>query len=155
MKQVENFTFNDVVLYAKGWYYKEGNTIVQDLYHILGEIYLMPVENEKEVARIMLIALDEFLELRGVSFDSNANGKYYNGFSAFHNAVERKMHSYNVVSHDMATILVVLEVFNRLGRDEIKLKRPVYGKKMYFRMPRPISTTYKEMNKIAIEMFGE
>lgn len=53
---IENFVFNDVVLYSKGWYKK--TDLVSDLGYIFSTIYTWTPETEEEVARFMLMAID-------------------------------------------------------------------------------------------------
>ena len=50
---IVNFTFNDIVLYSKGWY-KRSENVVDDLGYLLSQVYgYYPVE-EGEVAMYML-----------------------------------------------------------------------------------------------------
>ena len=104
----------------------------------------------------MMRVLDKLYDEKGIRFDSES---WINNFSGFYGEVKRNMRMYNC-SFDMAIIWVVHAILQRLGRKEIKLNRPVYGKKEHFRMGQffgeyPISMTYKEMNNRAIEAFKD
>lgn len=60
---IKNFTFNDIVLYAKGWYARSEN-IVADLGYLLSKIYGWTPTREHDVAKMMLRALDKlYIEL--------------------------------------------------------------------------------------------
>ena len=156
-KPIENFIFNDIVLYCKGWYQSpDGDTIIDDLGYLFGEIYAWTPKTEEEVAHFMMRVLDKLFEEQGQIFRSES---YMNSFSGFHEQIKRTMMLYNC-SFDMAVIWVVHSILQGLTVDHIKLNRPVYGKKKHFRMggffkKYPISMTYKEMNNRAIKMFGD
>ena len=148
---IENFVYNDIVLYAKGWYVKDGD-IVKDLSYLFSKIYAYTPKTENEVAHYMLRVLDKLYTQQGIAF--NDETRY--GFAAFYGEIERDMHLYKV-SFDMAIILYVKNILLRLDEKEIKLNPPHYGKKEYFRIGGgfPISTTYKEMNRIAEMVFNK
>ena len=154
---IENFNYNDIILYCKGWYQTpEGDTMLDDLGYLFGKIYAWTPKTEEEIAHFMMRVLDKLWDEQGVKFDSES---WIHNFSGFHNEIKRNMRMYNC-SFDMAIIWVAHSLLQMLGREEIKLNRPVYGKKEHFRMGQlfgkyPISMTYKEMNNRAIKMFGD
>lgn len=154
---IENFIYNDIVLYCKGWYQTpKGDTILDDLGYLFSKIYAWTPKTEEEIAHFMMRVLDKLYDEKGIRFDSES---WINNFSGFHNEIKRNMRIYNC-SFDMAIIWVVHSILQRLDRNEIKLNRPVYGKKEHFRMGQffgeyPISMTYKEMNNRAIKMFKD
>lgn len=154
---IENFIYNDIVLYCKGWYQTpKGDTMLDDLGYLFGKIYAWVPKTEEEIAHFMMRVLDKLYDEKGIRFDSES---WINNFSGFYGEVKRNMRMYNC-SFDMAIIWVVHAILQRLGRKEIKLNRPVYGKKEHFRMGQffgeyPISMTYKEMNNRAIEAFKD
>ena len=156
-KRIENFVYNDIVLYCKGWYQSSGN-ICDDLGYLLSKIYGWTPKTEYEVALFMLQILDKtYKELGGV--EVCGDGKFYTSHYAFECEVLNRMRVYNV-SRDMAIILVVRSILQTLTKAEIKLNKPHYGKKEHFRMgglfcEYPISMTYKEMNRIAEQKFKE
>lgn len=153
---IVNFTFNDIVLYSKGWYERKGN-VVDDLGYLLSQVYgYYPVE-EGEVAMYMLAVLDRlYEELRedGVRLDEM---RWYASHKRFENEIRYRVSFYGY-SRDMAIIYLVLSILQGLDRSEIVLNKPVYGKKCHFRMGGlfnkfPISMTYAEMNRIAERAF--
>lgn len=154
---IENFIYNDIVLYCKGWYQTpKGDTILDDLGYLFSKIYTWTPKTEEEIAHFMMRVLDKLYDEKGIRFDSES---WINNFSGFHNEIKRNMRIYNC-SFDMAIIWVVHSILQQLDRNEIKLNRPVYGKKEHFRMGQffgeyPISMTYKEMNNRAIKMFKD
>ena len=152
---IENFIYNDIVLYCKGWYQTpEGDTMLDDLGYLFGKIYAWTPKTEEEIAHFMMRVLDKLYDEQGIRFDSES---WINNFSGFHNEIKCNMRMYNC-SFDMAIILVVHSILQRLDTNEIKLNPPVYGKKEHFRMGQffgeyPISMTYTEMNRRAQQMF--
>lgn len=154
---IKDFIFNDIVLYCKGWYETpEGDTILDDLGYLFGEIYAWKPKTESEIALRMLRVLDKLYEEQGRTFVEDS---HLQGFYGFATEVKRYMRLYDC-SFDMATIWVVHSVLQGLSTKEIKLNRPVYGKKKHFRMGclmgrNPISMTYKEMNKRAEKVFND
>ncbi|MBP5722076.1 MAG: hypothetical protein J6X18_00630 [Bacteroidales bacterium] len=156
---ITNFTFNDIVLYSKGWYERSEN-ILEDLGYLFSKIYGWTPTTEDEVANFMLITIDELYEKLGIGFTTNGYGKYNNSFASFNYEINNRMRLYKV-SYNMAIILWAMSIMMGLDRTQIKLNAPKYGKKERFRLGRafggkyPISMTYKEMNKRAKAMFGE
>ena len=154
---IKDFVFNDIVLYCKGWYQSpDGDTILDDLGYLFGEIYAWTPKTEEEVAHFMMKVLDKLYEEQDRKFNSES---LMDSFSGFYKQVRRYMWLYNC-SFDMAVIWTVHSILQGLSSKEIKLNPPVYGKKKHFRMGQffgkyPISMTYKEMNNRAIKMFGE
>lgn len=155
---ITNFVYNDIVLYAKGWYEKSDN-ISSDLGYLFSKIYAWTPKSDEEVAHFMLITIDTLYEQLGVSFTTNGYGKYNNSFASFHEEIKRRMHLYNV-SYEKAIILWTMSILMQLDKEQIKLNAPKYGKKEHFRMGRafggkyPISMTYTEMNRRAKQVFG-
>lgn len=155
---ITNFVYNDIVLYAKGWYEKTDN-ISNDLGYLFSKIYAWTPKTDQEIAHFMLITIDKLYEELGLSFTTNGYGKYNNSFASFHEEINRRMHLYDV-SYEMAIILWAMSKLMELDKNQIKLNAPKYGKKEHFRMGRafggkyPISMTYTEMNRRAKQMFG-
>lgn len=159
MKQVTNFIYNDIVLYSKYWYKCSGN-IIDDLGYLFSKVYAWTPKTENEVAVMMLRVLDRLYdELELDRHSQKVSGKWLSSHAQFESKVTKNQRFYNC-SRDMSIIKTVLHVLHCLESSEIKLKRPVYGKKEKFRIgsmcgEEPISMTYAEMNRIAIKMFGE
>jgi hypothetical protein len=151
---VKNFEFNDIVLYAKGWY-ERSEDIVADLGYLLSKIYAWTPTKEHDVALMMLRVLHQlYLEL---NLPRHAYAKWYASHFQYEEEIEHRMSLYGY-SRDKAIITFVLCILQGLERTEIELNPPHYGKKEHFRMgclfgKYPISMTYKEMNKRAQQVF--
>ena len=157
MKQIKDFIYNDIVLYAKGWY-ERSNNICEDLDYLFSKIYGWTSPREDEVSHRMMIVLDRLYEDADVN-KIERNNCWYMSHSIFEDEVRKRISLYKDCTRDMAIILTVLSVLQGLSKEEIKLNRPHYGKSEHFRMgclcgKNPISMTYKEMNNRAIRMFG-
>ena len=144
---IENFRYNDVVLYSKGWYYKDGN-MLEELGYIFSKVYGWYPKTEKAIAPMMLQVLDE-LDLKM---------ERYRSIYQLYAEIQKYKDLYQI-STDMAIILLVREILQKLSKDEIKINPPHYGKKEYFRIgcllgKTPISMTYTEMNRRAQKMFA-
>ena len=146
---IKDFVFNDIVLYAKGWY-ERSEDIVDDLSYLFSKIYAWTPKDEEEVATFMLKVMDA---VYNECPDKN-RGLYY-----FHQEIKRREWLYEV-SYNRAIILWVMAELWDLKVDEIKLKAPHYGKKEKFRLGMPfggkypISMTYTSMTRIAEKAFG-
>lgn len=159
MEKIKDYTFNDIILYAKGWY-KGTDNICEDLGYFFSKIYWVSDYDEGSIAMRMLRLLDDIYNK--LSLNRNPErlaGKWLATHSQFEGEVRRLMDLYGF-SRDMAIIHAVLGVLHSMTRDEIKLNPPKYGKKERFRMgcighEYPISMTYKEMNRIAQKSFSK
>lgn len=151
MKPIENFTYNDIVLYAKGWY--EKTDLYEDLGYLLSKIYGWTPKRDDELAHFMLDVLERIYEAQDKKFSSG----YLCSFTSFWNEVNRYSDIYEC-TYNRAIILLVLGRLQGLTKDEIKLNPPHYGKKEHFRLgcllgKYPISMTYTEMNRRVQQMF--
>lgn len=154
---IRNFTYNNIVLYAKGWY--ESNDLIDDLAYLIDEVYAWCPISEDEVAMYMLNVLDTLYEALENDGRELRSVRWYRSHCLFEEGIRHQMSIYDI-SRSKATILLVLSILQGLTRDEIELRKPVYGKKCHFRMGGigekfPISMTYTEMNKIASKMFDK
>lgn len=154
---ITNYKYNDIILYAKGWY--ERKDIIEDLSYLFSQIYgWNPTEHNNEqttkcVANYMLLILDDLKE-KGVHVRYTALGFY--GFIT-------QMRIYQELyelSFDMAIIRFMLSILLEIERKDIKLNPPHFGRKEHFRLGRigsnyPMSTTYTTMNKIAQKAFKD
>lgn len=153
---ITNFIYNDIVLYAKGWYQRSDN-IINDLDYLFSKIYGWSHPVEYEVANRMLRVLDKLYEEAGVYSGNEA--PYY--WLVKHHLFEEEVTKYKNLyecSRERAIIRVVLSILLELDREQIKLNKPYYGKKEHFRMgslfgENPISMTYSEMNRRASKAF--
>lgn len=160
MKRIENFLYNDIVLYAKGWYRSKENIVWKDLAYFFSKIYAFPPKNESEVALLMLLILEKLHKELNLNRDpEKVSARWLSTPYQLEQEIRRIMLLYDY-DRDRATIQAVLHVLHTLSNEEIKLNRPVYSKKFPFRLggsftKYPISMTYAEMNRTAIKMFGE
>jgi hypothetical protein len=160
MKKIENFLYNDIVLYSKGWFQSKEDIVWKDLAYFFSKIYAFPPKNESEVALLMLLVLEKIHQKLELDRDpEKVSARWLSTPYRLEQEIRRIMLLYDY-DRDRATIQAVLHVLHTLSNDEIKLKRPVYSKKFPFRLggyftKYPISMTYAEMNKKAIKMFGE
>ena len=58
MEKIKDYTFNDIILYAKGWY-KGTDNICEDLGYFFSKIYWVSDYNEGTIAMRMLHLLDD------------------------------------------------------------------------------------------------
>lgn len=160
MKKIENFLYNDIVLYSKGWFCSKENITWKDLAYFFSKIYAFPPKNESEVALLMLLVLEKLHHKLELDRDpEKVSACWLSTPYQLEQEIRRIMLLYEY-DRDRATIQAVLHVLHTLSNEEIKLNRPIYSKKFPFRLGGcftrySISMTYKEMNKKAIEMFGE
>lgn len=167
MKQIQNFRFNDLVLYCKGWYESSGNTeesFFNDLERAIKMddnhyYYNHRKMHKSEIIHFLLNALD--LVYEHLDNDEKRNGRWYYSHSSFYEEVQRRMHLYDC-SQEYAIALLVHGILQGLTKDEIKLNKPVY-KKGSWRLgsywddnpQKSRSMTYKYMNKRASMMFDK
>ena len=128
---IENFRFNDLVLYCKHWY-KHSDNILDDLGYIFSQIYTWTPKNEEEVAHFMLRAVDVLYTELGIKIDSEINGKYNNSFASFNAEIKNRMRIYKI-SFDMACIYWAMNIFSQLSTNEIKLNPPIL-QKLFFHL---------------------
>ena len=155
MKRVENFIFNDIVLYSKGWLYHKGD-LTDDLKYLFSQVYAYTSENESEIALKMLRVLD--LLYQELELPKDCAHKWLNTHAEFEEEVRNRMWVQDI-SRDRSIILTVRSILQMLSQDEIKLNPPHYGKHEHFRMGSlfgtcPISMTYTEMNRKAKKAFS-
>ena len=157
---IEYFLYNDIVLYSKGWFCSKEDIVWKDLSYFFSKIYGFPPKTESEVALLMLLVLEKLHKELNLDRDpEKVPACWLSTPLLLEQEIRRIMLLYDF-GRDRATIQAVLNVLYVLSNEEIKLKRPVYSKKFPFRMGGcftryPISMTYAEMNRKAIEMFGE
>lgn len=150
---ITDFVYNDIVLYAKGWY--ERIDLYEDLGYLLSKIYGWTPKRDDELAYLMLNVLERVYEEQDKKFSSG----YLCSFASFWNEVNRYSDIYEC-TYNRAIILLVLGRLLELSKEEIKLNPPHFGKKEHFRMGMlfgewPKSMTYTEMNRIAQKTFNK
>ena len=151
---IKNYRFNDIVLYAKGWYQRKD--LIEDLGYLLSQVYGYSINNEEEVAMHMLRILDNLYDDLHIS--SSCGSRWLYTHVDFELEVRKRMRLYDC-SRDHAIILSVLSILLSLSNYEIELNPPYYGKHEYFRLgcigrSYPISMTYTHMNRMAEKVFG-
>lgn len=158
MKKITNFTYNDVVLYAKGWYERTDNVfndikkcIEEDNYYITWDKM-----SPKDICGYMLRCLDKIYDY--LDNDDKKNGRWLCSHAAFLEKIEHNIKFYGN-TYEEAIVYTVLSILAELSVDEIELKAPKYGKGRRriggIFSNYPISMTYKEMNKHAQLMFNK
>lgn len=159
MEKIENYKFNDIVLYAKGWY-KRSENICNDLGYFFSKIYWVSNINESIISHYMLRLLDDVYNKLNLNRNpERIEGKWLATHSQFESEVNSLMLLYNK-NREMAIIFAVLGVLQSMTCDEIKLNPPKFGKKEKFRLgcigdDYPISQTYTEMNRIVQKHFAK
>jgi hypothetical protein len=168
MKQIENFRFNDLVLYCKGWYeaYWERTSernnkdmFFADLERAIkmNKDYWYPDKMSKdEVIGYLLKALD--LIYTYLDDEDKRNGRWLCSHKAFRDETKKYMSLYNI-DEEYAIALMIHGILQCMSKDEIKLNKPVY-KRGSWRLGRcddkpSISMTYKYMNSRASKMFDK
>ncbi len=158
MKQITNWTYNDIALYAKGWY--ERKDLFKDMSHIFCKIYGYMPDNMHDIAHMMLLILDDL-----ASHLEPGEKVWWNSYSRIFEEVDNRMTGYDM-DRDTAITMTVLSIVQQLSRHDIGLKKPVYGKKEYFRshpglfaseedVRKNRTKTYAQMNREAEKFFGE
>ena len=167
MKQIENFRFNDLVLYCKGWYEayweriseKNKDMFFRDLERAIkmNKDYWYPDKmSNEEVLGYLLKSLD--LIYTYLDDEDKRNGRWLCSHKAFRDETKKYMSLYEV-DEEYAIALMICGILQSMSKDEIKLNKPVY-KKGSWRLGRydgkpSISMTYKYMNSRASKMFDK
>jgi len=158
MKPLGDWHFNDLALYAKGWY--ERKDLVEDMKHIFEMIYGYSPENKHELVRMMFQVLDRL-------HDHLEPGDRYwwTSFVSLDDQITRNICIYNE-DRDEAIIHTVLSILMEMDASVLCMKKPVYSKKMYFRkgpglcashedVRKSRTVTYKQMNEDASRFFDK
>lgn len=149
MRTIENFRFNDVVLYAKGWY-EHSEDFMKDLdkYIRMNENYYYPRKmSEIDIMDYMLIALD--IVYRHCTPEELKYNCLYHSHAVFLEKVRRNQAIYKV-NFEHAVCLIVYSILQGLSTEQIKLNAPRYDKRhrygggLFSRGPKH-GMTYKEM----------
>ena len=158
MEKITDFAFNDVVLYSKGWYERTGD-IFADLKACFEEdnrYNTWPGMTPRDICRLMLICLEKVYD--HLDDEDKKNGRWLCSHAAFLDKIEHNMKFYEN-TYEEAIVYAVLSILGCMSRDEIELKKPVYGKgrrrigEMFRATPK--SMTYTEMNRRAAAVFDK
>lgn len=147
MKQITNWTYNDIALYAKGWY--ERKDLFKDMSYIFCEIYGYMPDNMHDIAHMMLLILDDL-----TSHLEPGEKVWWDSYARIFEDVDHRVDFYDM-DRDTAIISTVLSIVQGLDRKDVVLNKPVYSKHGYFRMRGLKSMTYAQMNREAERFFGE
>lgn len=156
MLQITNWTYNDIALYAKGWY--ERKDLFKDMSHIFCKIYGYMPDNMHDIAHMMLLALDSISEHL-----EPGEKVWWDSYARVFEDVDHRVDFYNM-DRDTAIVSTVLSIVMGLERKDIAMKKPVYGKKEYFRSSPGLfaseedvrknrTKTYAQMNREAEKYF--
>lgn len=162
MATIENYEWNDVILYAKGCYERSGN-VFADIAECIKrntDRYLIIPETEERLKEFavywMLVILDDLHSKFNVN--ENSGGFWLYGHHNLYSTVLNRQSLFNL-TYEEAVCWCVLEVLMMLDREKVKLNRPVYkrGERRIGRLGGnyPISMTYKHMNDMAKRMFEQ
>lgn len=160
MIKIENFQWNDIVLYSKGWYKSTGD-IFKDI-----EISIRQNNNysfqkkemrQEEIINWLFKVLDEVYE--HLSPIEKENRCWLTKHYDFYGEVLHRKQLFDITINE-AIVLTILNIFLNMSNKQIKLNKPVYGKGKRrlgnsFGYVYPISMTYKHMNDIASKMFDK
>ena len=158
-KPITNFTYNNLVLYAKGWY-QTSDDIYDDIAYLLSEVYGWKSNDKDEIAMLTLKAVDNLYVLMDIKFDTAWTGRFNNSFASFLSAIQKEMNRNPDLSFNDACIKWTINIFRMLTIHEIKLNPPHYGENEHFKMGlymgKPTTDwTYEQMNKFAQESFKD
>lgn len=158
MKQITNWTYNDIALYAKGWY--ERKDLFKDMAYIFCKIYGYEPDNMHDIAHMMLLVMDSLSEHL-----EHGEKIWWDSYARLFEDIDHRVNFYDM-DRDTATVYAVLSIVQGLDRRDIALKKPVYGKHEYFRkgpclfateedIRKNRTKTYAQMNREAEKFFGE
>lgn len=149
MTRIENFQFNHVVLFAKGWYEGTGKMFADlEKYIRLNDDYCYQQKpfSEELVADYMLKALD--IVLSHLTKEEREN-HYLGTHRKLYSYVNNRARFYNT-NYNTALVYVIYACLQGLERSQIKLPQPIYKRgNPRIGWQNKTGMTYKEMNRIA------
>ena len=156
MKRIENFRFNDLVLYSKGWYESSGDFYadLEKYIRMNDDYYYGPNPfDEITLVKYMTKALDEIMK------HYTESEREYNRYASHNGLFELANHNmwlYNTNFYG-GIIHAIYGFLQGLDKTQIKLIKPVYGKgrPRYGGWEKKNGMTYKHMNDIADRMFKD
>ena len=158
MKKIVDFPYNDIVLFAKGWY-ERTDDVFADIKACLEEDNRSSVwdnMSKHDICHHMMNCLDKIYEY--LDDNDKRNNVWLCKHSAFLEQIRHRMDFYEM-SYEEAIVYTVLSVLCGMTKDQIELKKPVYGKGrrriggLLGTVPK--SMTYREMNRMASKMFDD
>ena len=156
MKRIENFRFNDLVLYSKGWYESSGDFYadLEKYIRMNDDYYYDPKPfSETTLVRYMTKALEAVLDY--YTEDEKKNSQYAS-ISKFFDLANHNMWLYNT-NFNGGVIYTIYGFLQGLDKNQIKLTPPVYGKgrPRYGGWEKKQGMTYKQMNNIVKKFFKD
>ena len=147
MKPVGDWRFNDLVLYAKGWY--ERKDLVADMNHIFETVYGYVPGTKHELTVMMLRVLD-------ILHDHLEPGERYwwTSFVSLDYHINRNLNLYDE-DQDEATIRVILNILLEMDASVLCIKKPVYGKRMYFRKGPGLCASHEDVRKSRTQTYNQ
>lgn len=169
MEKIKNFEWNDLVLYSKGWYDNDTHTEdeffdrIEAVIKMNGNRSYMEKMRRSDIMRWLFNAHDQIT--RHLSDEEKMNPYWratpWNFYNEVKEWMRRSEQYYNEkISMDYASARVILDVMSNMTKEQIEIRKPVYGKgKMrigsMFGGKRPVSLTYTQMNREAEQVFGK
>lgn len=162
MATIENYEWNDVILYAKGWYKKSGNVfadVAECIKRNTNRCIRVPKREDdlKSFAVYWLLKiLDDLHEKFNVD-EKSGQFWLYGHHNLYSEVIKRQ--SFFELTYEEAVCWCVLNVLMELNRYQVKLNPPVYKRgerrlgNNLSKDEYPISMTYKHMNDIAKRIF--
>jgi len=157
MKKITDWSYNDLALYAKGWY--ERKDLWDDLGYMFDQIYGWQPKKH-DIVSWMWRVLDKICKHLDPGEET-----YFSTFASVDDKIMHDMFIYDC-DRDTAICYFVIGVIQGLTIDQLEVKKPVYGKGRYFRYGgglivtheahRKVQTmTYKQMNHMADEAWAD
>lgn len=169
MEKIKDFEWIDLVLYSKGWYENDSSNEdeffkeVENVIRLNERRYYEKKMSRETIMHFLFAAHEKIIsnlnEYERTSPHWCATPKTF--YEEVSNFIRRAKMYYNTeVSMDYAAARVILTIMSNMTKDQIEMKRPVYGKGRLrmgsmFGVKRPISLTYKQMNREAEKIFGK
>lgn len=169
MKKIENFEWNDLVLYSKGWY-ENYATNEEEFFQEIEKVIKLNDNRSyyKNMSRgdIMRMLFNAHTQICNNLEEYERTSQHWSAtpqtfYTNVSNFIRRaKMYYNQEVSMDYAAARVIISTMSELTREQCELKKPVYGKGRLrigsmFGNPRPISLTYRQMNREASKIFDK
>lgn len=153
MEKIKDFHFYNLVLAAKHWYVRGENESIYDFIVRLVKLedkYIVfdKREHKSEAVRYCLMCLDELAKY----YRSNGVTKWWDNYLTMNSEIAKNLHLYGAKEREEALIMFVLNVLMRLGKNDIDLPKPIYGRG-YPRLNNLNGFTYKHMHDIADNIF--
>lgn len=140
--------YNDLILYAKGWYASKG-VICEDLQHIFSKHYVGVTSSSFDISNRLIRVMDEL--------NKKLPNPLCKSYTQFFNDIYYRCQVLDLSFED-SIIKTILDYLFNLTSADFPLTPPSFSKKSYFRLGSyfkkyPQSMTYTEMNRIVKQSF--